>query len=981
MADLSRRDFLKVVSLTGSSAVIGCSSKSAQKLIPYIFPPEDIIPGKASWYASICRECPAGCGILVRNREGRVVKLEGNPLHPVNKGKLCARGQAALQGLYNPDRIKQPLLKNQKGSFESITWEQAEALLLEKLQQIKKAGKHNSAVFLSTLENGTLRDLILQWLAELNSDSFMPYEPFAYEPLRRANQGVFNIDGIPAYRIDHADFLISFGADFLETWLSPVEYSRQFAFFHAPQDNSKHLFVFVGPRQSLTAANADQWVCVPPGTEYLAVLGMIRVMIEEDMCDNLSAQQKELRLAQLKDFSMESITGKTGCSRQTLYALAKHFSRARKPLALAGGMGAQSTAAAVAANLLNTFIPGSAELIDLEAQAAVSAVVSADAIKDLTGRMRNREVDLLLINQTNPVFSLPPSLGFPEDMKEVPFVVSFSSTLDETSAYAHLILPANTPLESWGDYAPRKDILGLLQPVMGTLYNTRHLGDILLTTGKKLSNENRFPWHDFYGLLRDTWEHKTAKNTTPAQTWEEAMQRGGLWADNSSPAPAVSQNAFQYSFPPPDLSPNTPETVCFITYPTIQFFDGRGANRPWLQELPDPLTQVTWGNWFEIHPDTAQKLSIKDGDLVNLQSPHGTVEAPAYVHHGISPGTVAMPLGQGHTNYGRFADNRSHNPLNVLPGEPDPSSKGIILALSGVTLTKKDAAVKLAHTDGSRYQFKRELAQSVSAEEYQKACAAGHAAHLRLPLPEGYDPAIDFYPPHQHKDYRWCMVIDLDRCTGCGACVVACYAENNVAVVGREQVIKEREMSWLRIQRYFEQDGPGVHFLPMLCQHCDSAPCESVCPVYAPHHSIEGLNNQIYNRCIGTRFCSQNCPYKVRRFNYFTYSWAEPLNWELNPDVTVRQKGVMEKCSFCVQRIKEAKNTARDESRTVRDGEVTPACVQTCPADALIFGSLLDPQSRVSKLIQDPRAYQVLEHLNTKPAVIYLKKIINQIKV
>jgi len=981
MADLSRRDFLKVVSLTGSSAVIGCSSKSAQKLIPYIFPPEDIIPGKASWYASTCRECPAGCGILARNREGRVVKLEGNPLHPVNQGKLCARGQAALQGLYNPDRIKSPLLKNQKGSFESITWEQAEALLLEKLQLIKKAGKHNRAVFLSNLENGTLKDLILQWLAELNSDSFMPYEPFAYEPLRRANQGVFNIDGIPAYRIDQADFLISFGADFLETWLSPVEYSRQFASFHAPQDNSKNLFVFVGPRQSLTAANADQWVCVPPGTEYLAALGMIRVMIEEDMCDHLSAQQKKTCLAQLKDFSMESITKKTGCSKEILHALAKHFSRARKPLALAGGMGAQPTAAAAAANLLNTLTPGSAELFDLEAHAAVSDIVSADAMKDLTGRMRNREVNLLFINQTNPIFSLPSSSGFLEGMKEVPFVISFSSAMDETAGHAHLILPANTPLESWGDYAPRKDILGLMQPVMGTVYNTRPLGDILLATGKKIGDEKRFPWNDFYALLRDTWEHKTAKNTTPAQTWEQAMQRGGLWADNSSPALAVSQNAFQYSFPPPDLSPQPPETVHFITYPTIQFFDGRSANRPWLQELPDPLTQITWGNWVEVHPETAQKLSIKDGDLVNLQSPHGTVEAPAYVYHGISPNTVAMPLGQGHTNYGRFANNQSNNPLNVLPGDPDPSSRGIIRALSGVTLKRKEAAVKLAHTDGSRYQFKRELAQSVSAEEYQKAFAAGHAAHLRLPLPEGYDPAIDFYPPHQHKDYRWCMVIDLDRCIGCGACVVACYAENNVAVVGREQVIKEREMSWLRIQRYFEQDGPGVRFLPMLCQHCDSAPCESVCPVYAPHHSVEGLNNQIYNRCIGTRFCSQNCPYKVRRFNYFTYSWAEPLNWELNPDVTVRQKGVMEKCSFCVQRIKEAKNTARDEGRMVRDGEVIPACVQTCPADALTFGSLLDPQSRVSKLIQDPRAYQVLEHLNTKPAVIYLKKITNYLKV
>jgi molybdopterin-containing oxidoreductase family iron-sulfur binding subunit len=286
---------------------------------------------------------------------------------------------------------------------------------------------------------------------------------------------------------------------------------------------------------------------------------------------------------------------------------------------------------------------------------------------------------------------------------------------------------------------------------------------------------------------------------------------------------------------------------------------------------------------------------------------------------------------------------------------------------------------ELANTDGSFYQHGRGFIQTVSLRDYGQAQEAGKKPHLRLPLPADYDPREDFYPPHPHPEYRWAMAVDLDRCIGCGACAVACGAENNVAIVGKEQILKGREMAWLRIERYFEPENSGgnlsIRFLPMLCQHCDNAPCESVCPVFAPHHSKEGLNNQIYNRCIGTRFCSQNCPYKVRRFNWFTFARPEPLNWQLNPDVTVRQKGVMEKCSFCVQRIKAAKLKAKFEEREVRDGEVIPACAQTCPAGVFTFGNLNDPESKISKLTKDPRTYQVLGHLNTKPAVFYLKKI------
>jgi len=399
------------------------------------------------------------------------------------------------------------------------------------------------------------------------------------------------------------------------------------------------------------------------------------------------------------------------------------------------------------------------------------------------------------------------------------------------------------------------------------------------------------------------------------------------------------------------------------------------ANRPWIQELPDPMTQTTWGGWIEIHPQTAEKLDIQKGDLLEIRSPFGALRVPAIPIFTVPPNTLAMPIGQGHTHYGRYATNLPANPMELFPPDTDPLSSGIRGPSFRVTVKKLSGEFAIAHTDGSFFQHGREIARQISYADFQQAVASGHKPEIDYPLPIGYEPGKDFYPAHSHKDYRWAMAVDLDRCIGCGACVVACYAENNVAIVGREQMLNGREMSWIRVQRYFDEDKPIARWLVMLCQHCDSAPCESVCPIFAPQHSVEGLNNQVYNRCFGTRFCSQNDPYKVRRFNWFTFTRPYPLDIQLNPDVTVRQKGVMEKCSFCVQRIVEAKIRAREKGRKVKDGDFTTACAQTCPTNALIFGSLKDPDSRVSQLINDPRAYQVFRHLNTKPAVIYLKRV------
>jgi anaerobic selenocysteine-containing dehydrogenase/Fe-S-cluster-containing dehydrogenase component len=980
MAGLNRRDFLKMIGLTGTTAAMGCSSESGRTLVPYIIPPEDIIPGHASWYASTCRECPAGCGLLVKNRDGRVIKVEGNPLHPINQGKLCIRGQASVQNLYNPDRINGPLKRDAQGNFESATWEEAEKLLGETLQELTLKGKGERTVFLSDLTTGALRDLIVLWLSELGSRGPVMYEPLAYEPLRAANRRVFGIDGIPFYHLESADFILSFGADFLETWLSNIEYARLFSSFHEPRDGHPNPFIYVGPRLSLTAANADHWISVPSGTEYLVGLGLLTMLLDEPTL-SLPPQERTLLKSVSSDFPLEFILTQTGISAEVLQNLANVFLRAKRPLILAGGLSLtdpRSTETAIVANLLCLLSPKTKELIDFDRLSSLGETAKAEEMKELTERMVRGEVDLLFLYHVNPVFSLPSSWNFLKGLKSVPLVISFSPVLDETSQHAHLCLPTHTPLESWGDHAPRKGIWGLMQPVMGPVFNTRHMGDLLLSMGKRFRDPRMYPWVDFSHLLQYLWQQKARRidPKSPFESfWIEVRRRGGIWEAPERKAVKPSLQSLDLSFPKPEARERTSKEFYIISYPTIQFFDGRDANRPWLQELPDPLTQITWGNWLEIHPETAKRLEVRKGDLLLLESPSGSIEIPAYPYPGIDPSTVAIPLGQGHTAFGRYANQRMVNPSQLLSSHLDPSSGGIGGLAVPVTLKKTGKRSLLAHTDGSPSQHGRGIAQSILYRPYQTLNREGRKPTLRPPLPEGVSPEKDIYAAHSHPHYRWAMAIDLDRCIGCGACVIACYAENNVALVGKEQVLKGREMAWIRIERFFESEEPLVRFIPMLCQHCDNAPCEAVCPMFAPHHSVEGLNNQVYNRCIGTFFCSQNCPYKVRRFNWFSFTRPKPLNWQLNPDVTVRQKGVMEKCSFCIHRIVEGKNKAKSEGRKVRDGEIIPACVQTCPTDAMSFGNLVDKGSRVSKLIQDPRAYQVFDHLNTKPAVIYLKKI------
>ncbi len=959
--------------------VSGCSD-AGRKLIPFVTAPEDIIPGEATWYATTCRECPAGCGMLAKNRDGRVIKVEGNPLHPINTGKLCARGQASVQGIYNPDRLRAPATKLADGTFRPVTWKEAEKTIVDALTPVVLRGDRQKVVFLSDLTSGSEMQVVRRFLASMGSSNHIMYEPLAYEALRQANRDVFGVRAIPAYQIDAADFLISFGANFLETWVSNVRFSRQFARFREPAKDGKNPFIYVGPRLSMTAANADHWIATPPGGESLVALGLLHLILEKDHGTALARDDKARVRAATAAFTPDLVAERTGVKKEELHMLARSFMKAARPLALAEGLGLEDPAAldtGRAANLLSSLMPGSSETMDFSRPSLLSGSAPATDMKTLTDAMLAGKIKALFILRANPAFHLPQTWHFSEALKTVPLVVYLGSYPDETGRLAHVRLPIHTFLESWGDYTPEPGIDSFLQPVMGPIFDTRNPGDILLSLGQAIKGRVSFPEKDFYEVVRHAFEASRtpgAARGNQEEYWLNALKQGGSWnsREKRTRHSLTGHPVNSMSFAPPSSGLPAGEGLSLISYPTIQFFDGRMANRPILQELPDPMTAVTWGGWVEINPETARRLSIKKGDVLLIRSESGTIEVPAYPYPGIEPGTLAIPYGLGHSAFGRYAPDGMENSVGILGKELGPAGS-IVRALVTVTVTKKGTSLPLAHTDGSADQHDRHIARSISLEDYLRTRA--DPPDVVLPLSRGFVQERDFYSAHTHDAYRWCMAVDLDRCIGCGACVAACYTENNVAVVGRKAVLKGRTMAWLHIERYFEPKEPFIRFIPMLCQHCDEAPCESVCPVFAPNHSKEGINNQVYNRCIGTRYCSQNCPYKVRRFNWLTWTHDAPLEWQFNPDVTRRTKGVMEKCSFCIQRIVEAKIKATGEKRLVRDGEFAPACAQTCPADALVFGNLKDPESRVARLVGEARAYQVLGELNTKPGVIYLKKI------
>jgi molybdopterin-containing oxidoreductase family iron-sulfur binding subunit len=972
---LDRRDFLKVVGLSAGAVATAACKEPVETIIPYLVQPEEIVLGVPTYYASTCRECPEACAITVKTREGRPIKLEGNPDDPRTRGALCARGQAGLRRTYDPTRFKGPMVR-EGDRLVPTTWQQGIALLVEKL---RPAGETGKVVFVGGHETGTLDRLIDRFMAAIGSPNRIRFEPFAYEALRQANRIVFGTDAVPRFDLAAADVVVAFGTDFLETWLAPLENQVGFA---AARSNGRGYAAYVGPRLGVSGASADEWIAPEPGSEILIALALGHELARR----RSDVPGVVVRL--LEGYAPSAVAASTGVPAERITRLAERLARAEAPLALPPGnevLGSNGTAFAAAVQLLNWLAGAVGRTVAFGPDRNLAGLGRFNDMRELAGRMRGGEISVLLVHGANPVYAMPEAFGIADALAKVPFVVSFSSAADETTSRAHLVLPDHTPFESWGDAEPAVGVRRLQQPTIRAIHDTRALGDVLLDVGRQVAGADRMPPGTFQELVAGSWA---------GPGLAASLARGGDLRDAPARPVALDPGVASLRFEPAALSG---EGLVLLAYPSLHFYDGRSARFPRMQDLPDAVTKTTWASVAELHPDTAGSLGVTTGDVLRVSSEAGSVELPAFVHAAVRPGAVAIAIGQGHQPTEPDLDvnqrwdqedwlgrtrTQGVNVLRILPGRLDAASGGLAWLGARAKVEKTGERYRLANVQPTFDQSGRGFARSIALADLAHEASA-HAADGHGGDPEA--PALPVQPYHPKDDalaespWRWGMTVDLDACTGCNACVVACAEENNTPVIGEEIIRRGREMNWIRIERYVEaRDGEiEVRHLPMMCQHCGAAPCETVCPVYATYHTADGLNAMIPNRCIGTRYCSNNCPYKVRRFNYLPYDFEvrEPDNLGLNPDVTVRTKGVMEKCTFCVQRIVKAKRDAKAEARDVRDGEVVTACQQTCPSRAIHFGNLRDPESGVSKLWDDRRRYVALENLNTRPGVGYLRSI------
>ncbi|MBI3804553.1 MAG: molybdopterin-dependent oxidoreductase [Nitrospirae bacterium] len=699
--DLKRRDFLKVLGVTAAGSLLpGCAGET-KKLIPYVIPDEEIIPGVADWYASVCRECDAGCGILVRVMEGRAKKVEGNPAHPVNRGKLCAKGQASLQGLYNPDRIQEPLQREGargEGRFRPISWEDGISRWVSTLEKYP-----GGAVMISRPVPGTLSRLFSTFMKEI-SGRLLFYDPSGEGTLQAANRRSFGVDRFPEYDIANATYLLSFGTPFLSDWLSPVHYGLAYGEMRQGRPAVRGRFVQIEPRLSMTAASADRWVPLRPGTEGLLALGIGQVILKEGRVR--LAQGDRSRFEKLYGtVSLDQIAAKTEVPREEIIRLAREFSEAAAPLAIGGGTASSQTNGTntlMAVNALNLLVgnlgeSGGIRFIEpLQGfPAAAATPVSDQALLNLKDSFKNKKRSLLMLYQSNPLYTLPPSTHFGEVFDQAAFTVSFSSFMDESTAMADLILPDHFFLEAWGDFLSDggTPAAGLGQPVVIPRNNTRPVGDLFLSAAKRIGGniEKQLPWTDFRTMLEDQWKTFLAREV-PGQpfeiAWIERLQQGGWWKPEQRLI-SVSRRPLPESIESAQFEGDEKQFPFYLTlFESMGLQRGEGANRPWLQELPDPATTVVWGSWVEINPRTARQYGIQEREIVRVISPYGEVEAPVIFFPGNRPDLISMPLGQGHTAYGRYAKGRGVNPVILLAPLVDRDSGTLAMGATRVRIER-----------------------------------------------------------------------------------------------------------------------------------------------------------------------------------------------------------------------------------------------------------------------------------------------------
>jgi len=924
---MKRRDFLRLVGwISGSTVMSSCGTrKMPERLISYVLPPEEgIVPGEANFYPSTCTECPAGCGVLVKVRDGRPVKLEGIPGHPVSDGGLCVRGQSSLYRLYHPERLRSPMARN-GAKHQRIPWEKAFSLAAEALKESREGGRRN--FFLSGRTTGSLSRLIEAFCDTLKIDRLPGFEVYSHSAVKEANGLLFGDRDVPHYRIEEADFLLTVGADVIETHVTPVAYTRKIS---RARTRGDFQWFHVEPHLSLTGVNADNRFAVAPGGEGILLSFLLREVLDRRTLKNRVPREV---LDALPRTSAEKASEKAGIPAKALREIADRLVAAKHPLPIVGGVSTAQPVgleAAAACALIQWATGAIPDLVDFARSENYGTVGTFRDMEEFSARMGKGEAGVVFLFRTNPAFSLPPRLAFRENLKKAKLSIAMGDFLDETVREADLVLPLSHSLESWGDAEPRRGVVSLLQPMFSPLHDTLSDGDALLGLLRSASRGGTPGTYKDYLFV--SWGKRLGEVGK-----DQLIGQGHV--EKPLPVKAVSLNGKGAASALKGAKPaEVAGSPVLVLAPSLRTFDGRSRPLPLLSEIPDPLTTISYGPWISVSPDAAKKAGLKDNDEVTVGASGWSVVLPVKIQQYLPDGVFLV----------------HRDALDSPPVRTEKRTGGPVEYIDGIRISKTGKKASFPILSGSFSQMGRGLVPDTARPKENHR-------HERISL----------YPEHEHKDYRWAMAIDLDLCNGCSACVAACHIENNVPVAGKQDHLKGREMSWLRIEPFYEKGQ--VDFLPMLCQQCDAAPCETVCPVFAAYHNPEGLNVQVYARCVGTRYCSNNCPYKVRRFNWRQHLWPEPLELMLNPDVIAREVGVMEKCTFCIQRIRAAKDKAKDESRKVRDGEFTTACAQSCPTGALVFGNFLDKGSRIYKQAHSDRAYRVFEGLGTEPSVYYLR--------
>ncbi len=981
----SRRDFLKLMGFSLAAASLAACEAPVRKAIPYVNKPVDINPSIPNYYASTYATGGDYASIVVKTREGRPIKIDGNTLSPINKGKVNAIVEASVLSLYDKQRLAGPHIGGEKTDWATLD--------AQVKSQLASAG--SIKIVSNTILSPTTGKAIQQLAESFGGAELIQYDPISNYGISKAAETYYGSAVIPSYSFDKAKTIVSFGADFLGTWISPIEFAGQYAktrkISKERPEMSRH-YQFES-NLSMTGANADYRTPVKASQSGLAVLALYN-----------------------------SLAKKAGAATVTSPALEiAHLEKAAADLWASRGAslvvsGSNDPNVQLVINAINELLGNNGTTVDFGTPVFFRKGNDARMNQFVT-ELNAGQVGGVIFYNCNPVYDFARGAELAEGIAKARVSISTNGTLDETASLVQVVAPDHHFLESWNDFQPKQGHFSLSQPTISPLFDTRQAQESFLVWAGSSSK--------YYDFLQANWNATlfpvAGKGASFQEFWDQSLYNGVVAVETtSSPvSPIADVSAAAAAVARTYTADNAGAEL--VIYSKVGIGNGIYANNPWLQEMPDPITKATWDNYLTVSQKwaTDNKISMVEENTkkASITVNGKSIIVPVLVQPGQAEGTFGLALGYGRTKAGRVADGVGVNAYALLD-----SSKGFVNfdIVSGVEVSATGDSYKIARTQTHQTFMGREnVIQESILSEYKKDASAGRYHPEIYKDGEFVKPSkISLWKGHQYSQHHWGLAIDMNSCIGCSACSVACQVENNVAVVGKQEVLNRREMAWIRIDRYYSSDAPAddlsgmevashnpeVTFQPMMCQQCNNAPCETVCPVAATTHSSEGLNQMTYNRCIGTRYCANNCPYKVRRFNWFKYHDNKDFagvniaqnddlgKMVLNPDVTVRVRGVMEKCSMCVQRIQAGKLTAKRERRKIEDGEINVACAVACPTDALVFGDMNDPNSNVSKLLKieenisalkevgEERAYHVLEEINVSPNVWYFTKIRNKDK-